>query len=292
MLEPEILIDGVAVPRLLYGTAWKEDSTQRLTEAALREGFRGIDTANQRQHYDEAGVGRAIATSLESGAVKREDLFVQTKFTFRPGQDHRLPYDPSAPIAIQVEQSFASSLQHLGVDTIDSYLLHGPSQRTGLTQDDWDAWRAMERLHDSEHVRLLGVSNIDLNQLRRLFDEARVKPRVVQNRCYAVTGWDRQIREFCAANEVVYQGFSLLTANAPALNGPPVAAIAKRHNRTVPQVIFRFALQIGMVALTGTTIVEHIREDLDVFRFSLKADEVEVISHIAAKEDSAKSQRV
>src|SRR5579871_4220668 len=129
MSEPFLLIDGVRVPRFLYGTAWKEDNTQRLTELALRQGFRGIDTANQRRHYYEEAVGRGIAAAIANGLVTRDDLFLQTKFTFRGGQDHRLPYDPNAAIPIQVEQSFASSLNHLGTTTVDSYVLHGPTQR-------------------------------------------------------------------------------------------------------------------------------------------------------------------
>ena len=122
------LIDGVRVPRFLYGTAWKEERTQGLTELALRRGFRGIDTANQRRHYHEVAVGKAIQSSIKSGVVTQDDLFLQTKFTFREGQDRRLPYDPKAPIEVQVEQSFTSSLEHLGTSVIDSYLLHGPQQ--------------------------------------------------------------------------------------------------------------------------------------------------------------------
>src|SRR5471030_2200610 len=113
MSNQSLSVDGVQVPRFLYGTAWKEDDTQRLTELALEQGFRGIDTANQRRHYHEAAVGQAIAAAIGTGIVVRDDLFVQTKFTFRDGQDHRLPYDPKAAIPVQVEQSFASSLQHL-----------------------------------------------------------------------------------------------------------------------------------------------------------------------------------
>src|SRR5262249_17443478 len=82
-----LLLDGVRVPRFLYGTAWKEDQTQRLTELALRQGFRGIDTANQRRHYHEAAVGQAIAAAVEAGLAVRDGLFLQTKFTFRAGQD-------------------------------------------------------------------------------------------------------------------------------------------------------------------------------------------------------------
>src|SRR3954463_14256969 len=137
------------IPDFLYGTAWKEERTAALGEAALRVGFRGIDTANQRRHYHEAAVGEGLRASVASGLVAREDLFLQTKFTFRRGQDHRLPYDPGAPIRAQVEQSFGSSLEHLGAEVIDSYLLHGPTQQVGLAAADWEAWRAMEGLQES-----------------------------------------------------------------------------------------------------------------------------------------------
>src|SRR5438270_8467896 len=129
MPDRTLTIDGVRVPRFLYGTAWKEEQTQRLTELALQQGFRGIDTANQRRHYHEAAVGQAIAASVKSGLVTRADVFLQTKFTFCRGQDERLPYDPEAPIPVQVEQSLARSLEHPGTERIDSYLLHGPTQR-------------------------------------------------------------------------------------------------------------------------------------------------------------------
>lgn len=213
MTDRTLTIDGVRVPRFLYGTAWKADKTQRLAELALKQGFRGIDTANQRRHYYEEGVGQAITASISSGLVTREDLFLQSKFTFKRGQDHRLPYDPNAPIATQVEQSLASSLEHLGTDVIDSYLLHGPTTSHGLAPADWDAWRSMEAIHDSGRVRLLGVSNVTFQQLDSLCEEARIRPLFVQNRCHASRGWDRGVREFCAANGLVYQGFSLLTAN-------------------------------------------------------------------------------
>ena len=274
---PTLTIEGVQVPRFLYGTAWKEDQTQRLTELALQQGFRGIDTANQRRHYHEAAVGMAISASIASGLVTRDELFLQTKFTFRPGQDHRLPYDPDAPIPIQVEQSFVSSLEHLGTEIIDSYVLHGPTQSVGLAPDDWSAWRAMEAIRDSGRVRLLGISNINLEQLRSLCQDARVRPSFVQNRCYAARGWDRQVRLFCATNGIVYQGFSLLTANREALAHTESARIARSHGRTVSQVVFRFALDIGMLPLTGTSTVEHMRSDLEVFDFYLEPAEIERI---------------
>src|SRR4051794_11653355 len=117
------------IPKFLYGTAWKEERSEALTALALRAGFRGIDCANQRKHYFEAAVGRAVQNALGGGQLTRAQLFLQTKFTFQRGQDQRLPYDPGAPIAAQVEQSLTSSLQHFGTEYIDSFLLHGPSGR-------------------------------------------------------------------------------------------------------------------------------------------------------------------
>jgi diketogulonate reductase-like aldo/keto reductase len=181
-----------------------------------------------------------------------------------------------------VEQSFASSLEHLGTDVIDSYVLHGPTQRDGLGAADWEAWRAMEAIHDSGRTRLLGVSNVSLRQLQELCAGARVKPRFVQNRCYAVRGWDRRVREFCTANGMTYQGFSLLTANRDVLTHPEMTRIAKRHGRDAAQVVFRFALDVGMIVLTGTTDADHMRADLAVFDFRLEPDEVTRIEGLTA----------
>ena len=268
-------------PGFLYGTAWKEDQTQRLTELALQRGFRGIDTANQRRHYYEAAVGRAVSVMIAQGIVNRDELFLQSKFTFRRGQDHRLPYDPESAIASQVEQSFASSLEHLETVRLDSYLLHGPTNSVGLTSDDWAAWRAIEAIHDSGRTRLIGVSNVSIEQLASLCREARVLPRFVQNRCYAVQGWDRHVREFCAANEIAYQGFSLLTANRKVLASTAFGQIAAHYGRTVPQIVFRFALDVGMIPLTGTTNSGHMQADLDIRDFQLELKEIKQIERLA-----------
>jgi diketogulonate reductase-like aldo/keto reductase len=280
--ERYLSIRGVQVPRFLYGTAWKEDQTARLTQLALQQGFRGIDTANQRRHYHEEAVGSAISAAMKSGWVTRNDLFLQTKFTFQRGHDHRLPYDPAASISEQVEQSIASSLAHLGTDYIDSYLLHGPSQRVGLGSADWDAWRAMEAIHDCGRAWLLGVSNVSLEQLKLLCQSARVQPTFVQNRCLAAEGWDRAVRTFCSVSGLVYQGFSLLTANRDALSRQELTQIAHRHGRTASQIVLRFALDVGILPLTGTTGANHMREDLDVFEFRLAREEIEQIEGLVA----------
>jgi diketogulonate reductase-like aldo/keto reductase len=277
MLDSTLTIDGIAVPGFLYGTAWKEDDTAHLTELALRQGFRGIDTANQRRHYHEAGVGEGIASAIRAGIVTRDELFIQTKFTYRRGQDDRLPYDPKAPLATQVIQSFELSLEHLSVERIESLVLHGPALAKGLNRDDWEVWGAMEALLADGRLRFLGVSNIALDQLQPLCREAKVAPRFVQNRCYASRGWDSPIRAYCKASGIVYQGFSLLTANPKVMAAPQLLAIAKRHGREASQIIFRFAVALGMLPLTGTRDAQHMSADLDIFDFELAPEEVAAI---------------
>jgi diketogulonate reductase-like aldo/keto reductase len=265
----------------LYGTAWKEERTQDLTSLALAAGFRGIDTANQRRHYFEAGVGKALTVAFDQGAIARADLFLQTKFTYARGQDHRLPYDPKATPATQVDQSFASSLEHLGTTYVDSYVLHGPEARSGLTSTDWEVWRAMEALQRSGSARLIGVSNVALDQLEALAAGAEVQPAFVQNRCYARTGWDREVRAFCRDHDIAYQGFSLLTANDRELRAPSVTEIARRHGVKLAQVVFRFSMQVGMIPLTGTSSAAHMSEDLACTDIDLDDAEVRSIETIA-----------
>jgi diketogulonate reductase-like aldo/keto reductase len=280
---PTIDIDGVAVPRLIYGTAWKEEATENLVSEALAQGFRGFDTANQRKHYVEAGVGAALDRAITSGKVRRDALFIQTKFTYPRGQDHRLPYDADAPADRQVRQSFEKSLEHLRTDYVDSYVLHGPSTAGPLRPVDWQAWRAMEALHGDGRARLLGVSNFSLEQLRLLCARAKVAPRFVQNRCYAARQWDKDIRAFCAEQGMRYQGFSLLTANRGLIGHQGFRDLAARYGKTPAQVVFRFALQVGMVALTGTRDPAHMAEDLDIFDFQLTPHEVAAVENAAAR---------
>ncbi len=268
------------IPDFLYGTAWKEDRTQALTELALRAGFRGIDTANQRRHYVEAGVGQALAAACDAGLVTRADLFLQTKFTYRPGQDHRLPYDPAADLPTQVAQSMASSLEHLGTDRVDSYVLHGPASAYGWTDDDALAWAAMVRERDAGRARLLGVSNVSLRHLVQMAATSAEAPAFVQNRCFARLGWDRDVRAFCAERGIIYQGFSLLTANVEVLRHPLIARMAANANVTPAQVVFRFALAVGMLPLTGTSDPLHMQQDLSSRDLPLSADEMRAIESL------------
>ncbi|MEO6165274.1 MAG: aldo/keto reductase [Candidatus Binatia bacterium] len=275
-----ITYNQVSVPSFMYGTAWKKEATARLVQLAVESGFTAIDTANQLIHYQEALVGEALQ-SLAAKGVKREALFLQTKFTSADGQDHRTPYDASADLTTQVQQSFASSLQHLHTDYLDSYVLHAPFSRRGLGAADWQVWAAMEALYQAGKTKMIGVSNITAAQLTLLCQQAQVKPMMVQNRCFAVMAWDKQVREICREQGIIYQGFSLLTANREVMAEPEVLAIAAREGVGPAQVIFRFALEVGMLPLTGTTDPQHMSEDLAAARVTLSAEEVQRIETIA-----------
>jgi diketogulonate reductase-like aldo/keto reductase len=272
--------NDVPIPSFMYGTAWKKEATTRLVQLAVAAGFRAIDTANQLIHYQEALVGEALQ-ALDDEGIQRDTLFLQTKFTPVDGQGGHTPYDASADLTTQVNQSFASSLAHLRTDYLDSYVLHAPFSRRGLGKADWEVWGAMENLYRSGNTKMIGISNIAAGQLAQLCEQANIKPMVVQNRCFAALRWDRAVREICQAHGILYQGFSLLTANREVLIYPEIQKIARRLGVGPAQIIFRFAMQVGMIPLTGTTSQQHMKEDLQAEQLTLSKEELEHIEYIA-----------
>lgn len=272
--------NSVSVPSFMYGTAWKKEATKGLVELAVENGFTAIDTANQLIHYDEARVGEALL-ALKAKGVNRESLFLQTKFTNVNGQDHRTPYDAKANLSTQVRQSMDSSLQHLHTDHLDSYVLHGPFYRNGISNKDWEIWRAIEELYKEGKTRSIGVSNVSADQLSDLCKGANVKPMFVQNRCFAVMAWDHEVRAICRNEKIIYQGFSLLTANTRVLNTPLFQSLCSKYGATPAQVVFAFSLQIGMLPLTGTSNAQHMKEDLASEKFVFSDQELREIEGCA-----------
>lgn len=203
---------NMSMPRFMYGTAWKKERTKELVELAVRTGFRGIDTACQPKHYHEPGVGDALQSLYSQGIISRSGVFLQTKFTSLNGQDpNRIPYDKDAPLSQQVHQSFNISCTNLRSEYIDSLVLHSPMAQFAETLT---VWRAFEEIHAQGRVRQLGISNCySLNTLKQLYSEAVVKPTVLQNRFYAESGYDEEVRQFCKENGIAYQSFWTLTAN-------------------------------------------------------------------------------
>jgi diketogulonate reductase-like aldo/keto reductase len=258
-------------PRILYGTAWKEQRTAACVQRALQAGFRGIDTACQPKHYNEPGVGEGIAAFLsspEAASCTRADLYVQTKFTSLSGQDpKRLPYDRGAPLPAQVTQSVEASLRNLRVDYLDCLVLHSP---LSTKQATITVWRAMEEAHARGTARQLGISNCyDIAQLRELCQQAQVQPTVLQNRFYDRTRYDRELRALCHDRGIVYQSFWTLSANPHVLAHDVVTALSAKYGRTPAQVFFRYLTQESVVPLTGTQSLEHMREDLAIFDLQL-----------------------
>ena len=187
---------AAAMPSLIYGTAWKKDATHALVKQAILSGFRGIDTAAQPKHYQEHLVGQGIRDAMAEGSIDREEIYIQTKYASINGQDPmRVPYNPQASIAEQVKTSVESSLSNLTAPSsifnehayVDCLVLHSPFPLRKQTEE---AWRAMEA-HAPHPVRTLGISNIyHLPALQALYEFARIKPVVVQNRFYRDTGYD------------------------------------------------------------------------------------------------------
>ncbi len=265
----------VRIPRIIYGTAWKKDNTATLVEQAIELGFRGIDTACQPKHYNEAGAGDGIAACLKRG-IDRSELYLQSKFTSLNGQDpERVPYDPKASLSEQVAQSFQTSLKNLQTTYLDCLVLHSP---LASPQQTMEVWQAMEQIFRSGGTKQLGISNCyNPQQFEQLYRTAAIKPAVIQNRFYAETGYDRIIRDFCRQHQVIYQSFWTLTGNPNVLAHATLQALATKYRCSAAQVFFRYLSQIGIIPLTGTTSETHMREDLAIFDFELTADECDAV---------------
>ncbi|MBS0287676.1 MAG: aldo/keto reductase [Proteobacteria bacterium] len=266
---------GITMPKIIYGTAWKKEKTASLVVKAIKRGFRGIDTACQPRHYFEPGVGQAFK-ELEKIGIPRDEIYIQTKFTPLSGQDpNNIPYNPHAPLYKQVLESFAVSQKNLGTIYIDALILHSPLR---THQETMEAWKAMEEIVSRSGVKQLGISNCyDLSEMQQLYDDATVKPTILQNRFYRETNFDTALRKWCNEKNIVYQSFWTLTANPQILQSSVITAICSSYNKTPAQVLFRYLTQLGVVPLTGTTSDVHMVEDLAIFQFELTVADIEKI---------------
>ena len=258
-----------SIPRFVYGTAWKKERSTGLVAKAIKAGFTGVDTAAQPRHYREDLVGEGIREALGEGRFKREDLYIQTKYTPPAGQDpNNLPYDPNSPVEAQVHASIASSLHHLRTsndDTayIDTLVIHSPLSSMPLTLT---AWRTLET-YVPHRIRNLGVSNTDLPTLRALYEAATVKPAVVQNRFFSRTHYDVPLRRFCEENGIIYQSFWTLTGNPQLLESKVVKQVAQVVGVSKEVGLYLCVMGLGkIVVLNGTTSEERMSEDLDGLR--------------------------
>ena len=266
------------LPNIIYGTAWKKDATTALVIEAVKSGFQAIDTACQPKHYAEEKVGDALSLLYEQG-FQRSELFLQTKFTPLAGQDpNKIPYDKNAPLKEQVAQSFEISKKNLQTEYVDSYVLHSPLfPSSHLLQ----VWEAMEDIYKRSEALNLGISNCyDLQVLKKLYDSSESKPHFIQNRFYADSDYDKELRLWCDTKNIRYQSFWSLTANLHLLADETIRKLAHKYKKTLEQIFFRFLTQIEITPLTGTSSLEHMSDDLHIFDFELSMDEIENINNL------------
>jgi diketogulonate reductase-like aldo/keto reductase len=259
---------SAAIPALGFGTLIPDPVATRLaTRAALETGFRLLDTAER--YRTEREVGDAMRDVFNQGKIKREDVFVITKLW---NTNHR----PE-----RVKPAFEASLVKLQLDYLDLYLIHTPfAFQPGDDQDPRDAsgavtydksvtlldtWRAMERLVDEGKCKAIGLSDVNLEQAKAIFDAARIKPAVVHVESHPyLPEWD--LVNYCKANGIVFQAFAALghSSEPRLLDDPVVTAIAKRVNKTPAQVLLAWAIQRGTALLTTSRTPARIRENFDV----------------------------
>jgi diketogulonate reductase-like aldo/keto reductase len=252
------------LPFLLYGTAWKKEKTAEYVEQAIKSGFRFIDTACQPKHYNEPQVGIGWTKAVTDLGLQREDIFIQTKYTSIDGQDpNRIPYDPNVSLEEQVKQSLSISLKNLQTTYLDSLVMHGLEE---TIDDTMRVYHTMETFVDDGKVHRLGISNCyDYNVFVSIYEQARIKPSVLQNRFYSDTNFDKELRQFCYDNNIWYQSFWTLTASWDALHSNEVQQMANDKSMTSHMLMFAYLLQLGYVTpLSGTTSVQHMYDDVSI----------------------------
>ncbi|EIT83604.1 putative aldo-keto reductase [Aspergillus flavus] len=247
------------LPVFIYGTAWKKDRTADLVHQALDAGFRAIDTAAQPKHYREDLVGEGIRRAIRDGAIRREDLHIQTKFTSVNGQNpDDMPYDPNASVTDQVHASIKSSLEHLRSSDapesvndayIDMLILHSPLPTMSQTLEAWSAFET----YVPHRIRNLGISNCTLPLLRELSSLVKVKPAVVQNRFYGGTQFDVPLRSYCRDNDIIYQSFWTLTANPELVQSDTIQLLASRTEISPAAALYCLVLALGNTTLLNGT---------------------------------------
>jgi 2,5-diketo-D-gluconate reductase A len=246
------LHDGIEVPQLGFGVFQvPPEETQRAVEEALEAGYRHIDTA--AAYRNEAGVGAAFAAS----GLPREDVFVTTKlWNSQQGHDATLA-------------AFEASLERLGLDHVDLYLIHWPVP----SEDRFvDTWRAFERIYEEEAARTVGVSNFRIEDLERLLAETDTRPTVNQIELHP-RFQQAELRAFHAEHRIATEAWSPL-AQGGLLDDETILAIAESHDRTPAQVILRWHLQLDNIVIPKSVTPERIRENIEIFDFELSDEEM------------------
>ncbi|KQS15473.1 glyoxal reductase [Exiguobacterium sp. Leaf187] len=255
------LNNGISMPQLGYGVfKVPEEEVYEAVSEALRVGYRSIDTA--MIYENEEGVGRALRDS----GIPREEIFLTTKVW---NSDHGYEETLAA---------FETSLQKLGVDYVDLYLIHWPMPK----EDRYvETWRALEHLYAEGKTHAIGVSNFHIPHLERILAEGSIVPAVNQIELHPFLSQEA-IRDFCRKHGIVVEAWSPLMKGRDALTHPVIVDIANRHQKTPPQVVLRWHLQHDIVAIPKSVTPSRIRENLDVFDFSLSDADMQAIDQLNA----------
>ena len=256
---PSITLDnGVEIPQLGLGVWQVEDAiVTDVVASAFETGYRHIDTA--AAYHNEAGVGRAIAAS----GLPRDELFITTKL-----QNSDQGYDSTLA-------AFDKSIDQLGLEYVDLYLIHWQC----LKKDKYvDTWKAFEQLYADKRVRAIGVSNFHEPALRRIFEEATIRPAVNQIELHPALPQD-ELRAFNAENDIVTEAWSPL-ASGELLANPALATIGAKYGKSAAQVMIRWHLQLGNVVIPKTVTPSRIKENFEVFDFRLDNDDMAAIADL------------
>lgn len=265
-LAPTVrLNDGNAIPQIGLGT-WPLDDAQVATAvvSAVELGYRHVDTAYR--YGNEAGVGQGVRDC----GLPREELFITTKLDgTHQGRDRAV-------------EGLEGSLKRLGLDYVDLLLIHWPlPQRNEFVS----TWETFERLQAEGKVRSIGVSNFKPSHLERLLEETSVVPAVNQIQISpSITRIDE--RAFNGNHGIATESYSPLGAGRDLLNAPVLAAIGKKHGKTPGQVVLRWHVQEGLVAIPKSANPLRMKENLDVFDFALDHDDLSAIATLDAGADA------
>ncbi|MFI5560931.1 aldo/keto reductase [Amycolatopsis japonica] len=257
MAVPSVVLNNeVAIPQLGFGV-WQVPAgdTAKVVRTAIEAGYRSIDTA--ASYRNEAGVGEAIRSS----DVPRDELFITTKL---PNPGHG--YDEAL-------RAFDASLAELGLDHVDLYLIHWPMPGRGKYVE---TWRALEKLYADGRVRAIGVSNFHVPHLRRLFDETGIVPAVNQVELHPRLQ-QKALREFHAEHDIVTEAWSPL-AQGSLLSDATLTALAAKYGKSPAQLVLRWHLQLGTVAIPKSVTPSRIRENFDIFDFELAEDDLAALA--------------
>lgn len=252
------LNNGIQMPMVGFGVFQIEDAetTQRVVEEAIKTGYRLIDTA--QVYGNEEAVGKAI----KAAGVPREELFITTKLWISD-----MSYDGA-------KRAFAESLEKLGLDYVDLYLLHQPFG------DTFGAWRALEELYKEGKIKAIGVSNFKLDHLANLSLFSEIKPAVNQVEVH-VFNQKQEEQDYMAAKCIQIQSWGAFAEGKfDVFNNPVLVELAQKYGKTTAQIILRWQLQRGIVSLSKSANSDRVRQNFDIFDFELTDEDMATVAEL------------